>query len=50
MKHSETLKKYLQLLEAADYENLISLFARDAMVYSPLYGKVTAVQFYKALF
>ena len=50
MNHSETLKKYLQFLEAGDYENLISLFSQDAVVHSPLYGQVAAVKFYKDLF
>jgi ketosteroid isomerase-like protein len=48
--HNETLKKYLQFLEAGDYEKLISLFSKDAVVHSPLYGQVAAVQFYKDLF
>lgn len=50
MDFSETLKKYLQFLEAGDYENLIGLFTKDAVVHSPLYGKVAAVDFYKKLF
>ena len=50
MTPKQTLKKYLQFLEAADYENLISLFAKEAVIYSPLYGKVAAVKFYKDLF
>ena len=50
MKYDETLKKYLQFLEAGDYENLISLFANDAVVYSPLYGKMPADKFYKTVF
>lgn len=50
MNNKETLKKYLQLLEAADYDNLISLFSEEAVVHSPLYGKVPATKFYKDLF
>lgn len=50
MNHKESLKKYLKFLEAADYENLISLFSKEAVVYSPLYGKVIATKFYKDLF
>jgi len=49
MDHKESLKKYLQFLEAADYDNLISLFSKDAIVHSPLYGKVPAAKFYKDL-
>ena len=50
MNHTESMKKYLQYLEAADYENLILLFSEDAIVHSPLYGKVAATKFYKDLF
>lgn len=50
MNHNETLKKYLQFLEAGDYEKLISLFSKDAVVHSPLYGQVDAAQFYNDLF
>ena len=50
MDNKESLKKYLQFLEAADYENLISLFSKEAVVHSPLYGKVAATKFYKDLF
>ena len=49
MNHTESMKKYLQYLEAADYENLILLFSEDAIVHSPLYGKVAATKFYKDL-
>lgn len=50
MNNKETLKKYLQFLEASDYENLISFFSEEAVVYSPLYGKMAAAKFYKDLF
>lgn len=50
MNHTETLKQYLQHLEAADYDSLISLFTQNAIVHSPLYGKMSASQFYKDLF
>ncbi|MBI3273634.1 MAG: nuclear transport factor 2 family protein [Candidatus Colwellbacteria bacterium] len=46
----ETIKKYLSALEKSDYENLISLFALNATVHSPLYGEVEAKKFYKNLF
>ena len=50
MNKKETLRKYLQFLGAADYDHLISLFSEEAVVHSPLYGKVTAAKFYKDLF
>lgn len=50
MPHAQTLKNYLKYLEAADYDNLISLFAENAVVHSPLYGQMPAKQFYKDLF
>ena len=46
----ETIKKYLSALEKSDYENLINLFASNAIVHSPLYGEVEAKKFYKDLF
>ena len=50
MNHAESIKTYLRCLETADYETLISLFADDAVVHSPLYGDVPAPKFYKDLF
>lgn len=50
MELKETIKKYLDALERADYENLISLFAPNAIVHSPLYGETEAEKFYKDLF
>jgi hypothetical protein len=41
---------YLKSLQTADYATLLSLFAADAMVISPLYGKCNASEFYKDLF
>jgi len=37
-------------LQKADYEQLMQLFASDAVVLSPLYGKRPAAAFYKDLF
>ena len=50
MESKETIKKYLSGLEKSDYENLISLFASNAIVHSPLYGKIEAKKFYEDLF
>ena len=41
---------YLQYLEASDLTKLLSLFSDKAIVKSPLYGKMNAVDFYKTLF
>ena len=48
--HKDIIKEYLQSLEKSDYENLISLFAPNAIIHSPLYGEVKASKFYKDLF
>ena len=50
MDQKQIIKRYFQGLEKASYEDVISLFARDAIVLSPLYGKIEAVKFYKELF
>ncbi len=50
MEHKSTIKKYLDALQNSDYENLISLFTSDAIIYSPLYGEVRANKFYEDLF
>lgn len=50
MTHEETIKKYLVQLESGDLETMLSLFSPDAVVNSPLYGQVLAVDFYKDLF
>ncbi|PIR44510.1 MAG: hypothetical protein COV10_04665 [Candidatus Vogelbacteria bacterium CG10_big_fil_rev_8_21_14_0_10_51_16] len=50
MELKQIIKKYLSCLEKSDYENLIDLFIFDAVVNSPLYGKVEAEKFYKDLF
>jgi ketosteroid isomerase-like protein len=42
-------KAYLGALGNADYEALMSLFATDAIVVSPLYGEQAAAVFYRNL-
>ncbi|MFA6036987.1 MAG: nuclear transport factor 2 family protein [Legionellales bacterium] len=44
------IQEYLDCLERADYDKLINLFEPDAIVYSPLYGKKDAKEFYRKLF
>ena len=41
---------YLAALEAADIQGILSLFAADAVIHSPLYGEMPAREFYPALF
>jgi hypothetical protein len=41
---------YLAALQAADEARVLALFARGAIVHSPLYGPVPAAEFYPALF
>lgn len=50
MELKEIIKKYLDALQKSDYENLVSLFAPNSVVHSPLYGEVEAKKFYKDLF
>lgn len=44
------LTQYTQALEKGSYKDVITLFAGDAVVNSPLYGKVRAPDFYRDLF
>jgi ketosteroid isomerase-like protein len=44
------IKLYLQALENGSYDDIVSLFAEDGMVISPLYGTVKAFDFYRDLF
>lgn len=50
MDKQDVIKAYFRGLEKASYEDIIKLFSPDAVVHSPLYGKVEAVRFYKELF
>jgi len=50
MNKSDIIRAYFNGLEARSYEQVMSLFAQDAMVHSPLYGDVNAQQFYQELF
>jgi len=47
---NKCIGKYLSCLEAGDYDELMKLFSASAVVYSPLYGKQSAAEFYKKLF
>jgi len=46
----QIIKKYLVGLENANYQSIIQLFEENAMVKSPLYGIISAKEFYKGLF
>ena len=50
MKFQQLIKNYLTALENGSLEETTKLFEEDAIVVSPLYGKVFAKQFYKDLF
>ncbi|UCS92177.1 hypothetical protein KZP23_15870 [Echinicola marina] len=41
--------QYIEFLEKGDSDKIISLFAEKGTVESPLYGKMKASEFYKAL-
>jgi len=44
------VETYLSALREADVERVLSLFAPEALVHSPLYGVMAAADFYPALF
>lgn len=46
----QIIKKYLRALAEGSYGKIIALFRKDAVVFSPLYGKIRAELFYKDLF
>jgi len=48
--HTKIIKDYLKALEIGSYEQMMKLFTDDAIVLSPLYGKIEAMEFYKDLF
>lgn len=50
MSKQDVIKAYFHGLEKASYQDIIKLFSPNAVVYSPLYGKIEAVRFYKKLF
>jgi len=50
MDQKQVINRYFQGLEKASYEDVISLFAKNAIVLSPLYGQIEAATFYKELF
>ncbi len=50
MQAEKTINAYLRGLEAGSYGKMMKLFSANAMVHSPLYGKIRAKEFYKALF
>jgi len=50
MSKESVVRAYFQGLERGNYDDVIKLFAPRAIVYSPLYGKIEATQFYKEIF
>lgn len=50
MEHERLVTNYLEGLAAGDAEGVVSLFATDGVVHSPLYGSLPARNFYPALF
>ncbi|WP_298316078.1 nuclear transport factor 2 family protein [uncultured Aquimarina sp.] len=49
MTKEEVAKKYLFFLEKGEMKNVVDLFTQDGVVESPLYGVLSAEEFYKAL-
>lgn len=50
MNKQDVIKSYFHGLEKSSYQDIIKLFSPNAVVYSPLYGKIEAIRFYKELF
>ncbi len=50
MDQKQIITRYFQGLEKASYEDVVSLFSKNAIVHSPLYGRIDPVTFYKELF
>ncbi|WP_299216687.1 nuclear transport factor 2 family protein [uncultured Aquimarina sp.] len=49
MTKEEVAKKYLFFLEKGEMDCVVDLFTNDGVVESPLYGVLSAKEFYKAL-
>ncbi len=49
MEPEEILTAYLHALERGSYQDIVQLFEKNAVVHSPLYGKVKASLFYEEL-
>lgn len=49
MKKETVMKAYLNALGKGNYEDIIRLFSADAVVFSPLKGRVDAKKFYRNL-
>ena len=50
MEIKETIKEYFKALENGNYDKIEKLFTSDAVVNSPLYGRMKAKDFYMELF
>jgi len=50
MEIKRTIKDYFKALEIGDYDKIKKLFTPDAVVNSPLYGRMKAKDFYMELF
>ncbi|MDM8540252.1 nuclear transport factor 2 family protein [Desulfococcaceae bacterium HSG9] len=50
MMSKKLCKQYLDALNEGNLEKILSLFAPDAVVVSPLYGEILATTFYTDLF
>lgn len=48
--NKQVAKDYIKYLDSANLKALLSLFSKDAVVYSPVYGKMSATDFYTQLF
>ena len=44
------IKQYLRTLKSGNYEAIVKLFTKDAVVYSPIYGRRNVKTFFKEVF
>jgi hypothetical protein len=49
MTRKEIARKYVEFLSNGNVDKVVSLFAENGKVYSPIYGENSAVKFYKTL-
>jgi len=49
MDKRQIISDYLMFLTLGDYNKITSLFSRNAVIISPLYGRIRAKKFYKDL-
>lgn len=49
MLYEDCLKKYYEAIEQANYADIMKLFAKDSVVIHPIFGHLSAKEFFKLL-